>query len=443
MRKRKGRVMGIVLALTASACGNAASETTEAGTVSTSSQPPATTVAQSTTTVAAICDPEGVTVELTVLERSAPAAEAGKAALEAAYPGLTVEVTVFTTGSYLELAQQVVADTAIGRTPDVIETGLGLVTFVVDGLDAQPIDEGLLSATYDRRFLDVGTVDGTLYVVPWQASTPLWYYNKSLYAEAGLDPDAPPTTYEEFLSHARAIAEATDADAVHMPATLVGDWFFQNAVQAGGGTLIGPDGLAAFDTPEARAGLGAWSIPAEEGLHIDIPARDAIGLFAQGGIGIIGGSSSILGTLDGAIADAFEWGTFTHPTVEGVDPTWAIGGAGFAVLSTDPCEVTFSTELIREILRPEVVAEITKATGYMPVDEAALPLLEDFYAEHPEWDYLDEFRGPLVPWGGWRGERALEVNLLLQDAMLRLTKGEPLDTVVSETAAQVDSVLGG
>jgi multiple sugar transport system substrate-binding protein len=384
-----------------------------------------------------------VTIELTVLERSAPAAEAGKAALEEAYPGLTVDVTVFTTGSYLELAQTVVADAAVDRAPDVIETGLGLVTFVVDGLGAQPIDEALLSDTYERRFLEAGTVDGQVYVVPWQVSVPLWFYNKDLYTQAGLDPEVTPSTYEEFLTHARAIAEITGAESVHMPATLVGDWFFQNAVQAGGGTLIADDGTAAFDTEEGRLGLGVWSATVDEGLNIDVPALDALGLFVQGQIGLFAGSSSVVGNVAGGIADSFEWGTFIHPTADGVDPSWAIGGAGFSVLSTDPCEVTFSTALIREILSPEVVAEIGQATGYMPVDSAALPLLEDFYDENPEWDYAEDFDDPLVPWAGWRGERALEVNLVLQDAMVRLSKGEDLGTVVAETAAEVDALVGG
>lgn len=437
----------LTVAVVAAACGGEdAGDTVAEATSTTAGEEVATTTTTApvdTTEAAAACSPEDVTIELTVLERSAPAAEAGKAALEEAYPGLTVEVTVFTTGSYLELAQSVVADAAVDMAPDVIETGLGLVTFAVDGLGAQPIDDSLLSDTYDRRFLEAGTVDGQVYVVPWQVSVPLWFYNRDMYTEAGLDPEATPTTYEEFLEHARALADVTGAESVHMPATLVGDWFFQNAVQAGGGTLIAEDGTAAFDTEEGRAGLSAWSIPAEEGLNIDVPALDALGLFVQGQIGMFAGSSSVIGNVTEGIGDSFEWGTFIHPTVEGVDPSWAIGGAGFSVLSTDECEVIYSTELIREILSPAVVAEIGQATGYMPVDSAALPLLEEFYAENPQWDYADEFDDPLVPWAGWRGERALEVNLVLQDAMVRLSKGEDLDTVVSETASEVNSLIGG
>lgn len=449
---RKRTIVLLVVALVVAACGDGegSGDTVSGETTTTSNGGDETTTTEGVTTTEAVtttaageCDPGGTTVELAVLERSESAAEAGKAALEQAYPGLTVDVTIFTTGSYLELAQSVVADAAVDRAPDVMETGLGLVTFVVDGLDTQPIDETLLSDTYEMRYLEAGTVDGDVYVVPWQVSVPLWFYNKDMYSEAGLDPETPPVNYEEFLEHARALSGVTGGESVHMAATLVGDWFFQNAVQAGGGTLIADDGTAAFDTDEGRAGLSAWSNAVEEGLNIDVEALDALGLFVQGQIGMFAGSSSVLGNVSEGIGDSFEWGTFIHPTVEGVDPMWAIGGAGFSVLSTEECEQVYSTELIREILNPEVLAQIGQATGYTPVDTEALPLLEDFYTENPEWDYANGFDAPLVPWAGWRGERALEVNLVLQDAMVRLSKGEDLETVVSETASEANSLVGG
>lgn len=439
MRARKLAVT-LTVALAAVACSPDAGDTSTTTTIvdTTTTQAPTTT----TTIPVEACDPDGVVIDLRVLERSEPAANAGKAALEAEYEGLTVEVNVLTTGSYPELAQQAIADIAVDRGPDVIETGLGLVTFVTDGLAARPIDPSFLSETYETRFLEAGRVDGQIRVVPWQVSAPLWFYNKDLYEQAGLDPEAPPTSYAEVLEHARALAEVLDAESIHMPATLVGDWFFQNAVQAGGGTLIGPDGLPAFDTVEGRNGLALWNDAALEGLHIDIPALQALGLFVQGELGLFAGSSSVLANVTGGIGDAFEWGTFIHPVIDGVDPSWAIGGAGFSVLSEDECEAAFATELIREILNPEVIASIVMSTGYYPVDTAAMPLLEEFFGDNPQWNFAPGFDVPLVPWAGWRGERALEVNLVLQDAMLRLTKGEDLETVVSETAEEVATLVG-
>lgn len=433
----------VVLGLAAASCGDDDDGGESATSVVEETTTTAGDVSGSGTTeaAAASCDPEGRTITLTVLERTEATARAGEAALEEQYPGLEVDVTVFTAGSYNELAQTVVADKAAGQEPDVVETGLGNVTFAVDALDARALDPGLLSPTYDERYLAAGTVDEELYVVPWQASVPLWYYNKDLYAAAGLDPEAPPETLDQVLDHARAIAAATDAEPLLLPADRVGDWFFQNAVASGGGELIGADGTAAFDTPEGLDGLSLWSTAVAEGLRGQLGFADGLAAFLAGQVGIAAGSSSVLALTKDGVGDTFEWGVFVHPVAEGVDPTWAIGGAGFSVLSEDDCEAQYGTELIAAMLSPELIAEANQSTGYAPVDTAALELLEDFYAENPEWAFAQDFEGDLTTWGGWRGERSLEANLLLQEALQRLAAGEPVDVVVAETAEQVDAIV--
>jgi sn-glycerol 3-phosphate transport system substrate-binding protein len=42
------------------------------------------------------------------------------------------------------------------------------------------------------------TVGGKLNSVPWNNSTPLFYYNKDMFTAAGLDPEKPPTTWQEL-----------------------------------------------------------------------------------------------------------------------------------------------------------------------------------------------------------------------------------------------------
>jgi multiple sugar transport system substrate-binding protein len=56
--------------------------------------------------------------------------------------------------------------------------------------------------------LDEATVQelyGGLYYVPIGADVTMMIYNKELFEEAGLDPEAPPTTWDEFLTAAEAI----------------------------------------------------------------------------------------------------------------------------------------------------------------------------------------------------------------------------------------------
>src|SRR5438876_1198328 len=52
------------------------------------------------------------------------------------------------------------------------------------------------------------TVDGELYAIPYQNSTPLLYYNKEHFKEAGLNPDKPPQTWAELVDAAKKLTKA-------------------------------------------------------------------------------------------------------------------------------------------------------------------------------------------------------------------------------------------
>ena len=51
----------------------------------------------------------------------------------------------------------------------------------------------------------LGTYNGKEYGIPYWADLSVLWYNKTLFTQAGLDPNKPPTTYAEILSDAQAI----------------------------------------------------------------------------------------------------------------------------------------------------------------------------------------------------------------------------------------------
>lgn len=61
-----------------------------------------------------------------------------------------------------------------------------------------------LSKRIDEKYLGK-VLDGTYYV-PWNATTTMMIYNKDLFKEAGLDPEKPPKTTDEFLEDAKKIS---------------------------------------------------------------------------------------------------------------------------------------------------------------------------------------------------------------------------------------------
>ena len=55
-------------------------------------------------------------------------------------------------------------------------------------------------------------LEGNYYAIPGDFMSMALFYNKALFAEAGLDPEAPPTTWDEFLTYAQALTRDRDGD---------------------------------------------------------------------------------------------------------------------------------------------------------------------------------------------------------------------------------------
>ena len=52
------------------------------------------------------------------------------------------------------------------------------------------------------------TKDGKLYSMPYNSSTPIFYYNKDAFKKAGLAPDKPPKTWKDVEAYAKKILAA-------------------------------------------------------------------------------------------------------------------------------------------------------------------------------------------------------------------------------------------
>ena len=128
-----------------------------------------------------------------------------------------IAVTAVYTGSYDETKLKAQAAANAGKPPGLV---LMSANFVLDLKLAGDIVslEPLLKAenTTRLKFLDDfwpalwanATVDGELYAIPFQNSTPLLYYNKEHFKAAGLDPEKPPQTWAELVDAAKKLSTA-------------------------------------------------------------------------------------------------------------------------------------------------------------------------------------------------------------------------------------------
>jgi len=128
----------------------------------------------------------------------------------AANPGITIEITVLENAAFKE---QLNVNMQAGDPPDIFESWGGAVlwNFADNGLvrNIAPELEGEWKDTFSAQAaLNLFGRDGEYYGVPWTWGAVGMFYNKALFAEAGLDPEAPPATWAEFLTAVDALKAA-------------------------------------------------------------------------------------------------------------------------------------------------------------------------------------------------------------------------------------------
>ena len=94
--------------------------------------------------------------------------------------------------------------------PDVCQMYDVGTKFMYDSGAVIPVEDKFESTGYDKSSVmevisSYYTVDGKQYAMPFNVSTPMLYYNKDVFEAAGLDPETPPTTYDEVLEDAKKI----------------------------------------------------------------------------------------------------------------------------------------------------------------------------------------------------------------------------------------------
>jgi ABC-type glycerol-3-phosphate transport system substrate-binding protein len=98
---------------------------------------------------------------------------------------------------------------------------------------------------------------GKVFAVPTAAYSVGLVYNRELFTKAGLDPDKPPTTWDEVRQYAKQIAQKTgQAGYAQMTTNNTGGWMFTTQSYAFGGSIENEDGSqATFDDAPSKAAL--------------------------------------------------------------------------------------------------------------------------------------------------------------------------------------------
>ena len=128
----------------------------------------------------------------------------------AAHPG--IELKALYTGSYEETMTKYVAAYRARTAPSLVQVyEVGTQQMLSSGA-VIPVHEipGMVGESWDWAqyvipITNYYSTDGKLWSMPFNSSTAMLYYNKDLYAKAGLDPNKPPKTWAELEVHGKKL----------------------------------------------------------------------------------------------------------------------------------------------------------------------------------------------------------------------------------------------
>lgn len=302
---------------------------------------------------------------------------------------------------------------AAGSLPDVFTVPFTDAKTLLQNGQLMDVTDEIEALGYTDKFnpiiLDAVTGDdGRLFGFPRQAYAMGLHYNRDLFEAAGLDPDAPPTTWDEVRAAAKAIAEATGkAGFMEMTMNNTGGWQLVAASAARGGFIQ----ETAADGTVTSTINNPGTVAALEYLHDLRWEDDSLGSnflldwgsinqeFAAGNIGMYSSGSDVYTALVRDFGlDPDSYGLTVLPMEDGGQ---VLGGGDIAVVSPAIDDATKAAAVtwidwyyMQKLLDEEAAqkdAETLVASG-QAVGTPVLPVLDQAtYEQSREWiaDYIN------------------------------------------------------
>ncbi len=309
-----------------------------------------------------------------------------------------------------ELVNETLRAFATGNAPDIVSfdnpdfalfSSRGAMLDITDRVANSDI---IGKAEYFQGPLNSVTWDGKLFGVPKYTDTIGIFYNKDLFAKAGLT--EPPSTWEEVAEYAEKLTDpANSVYGVTFSARAgeEGTFQFLPIIQMSGGNAD------KVNTEGAAAVLDLWKKMIDNGWA----SRDVLSLGQWDSTGTFNSGNAAMAVsgpweIDRMVEDAdFDWGVALLPTItEGGDRSSALGGFNWGIMSTTqhPDEafrlleyyVSQEDRLFPEFGNLPARGDIVLPETGIEKKDAALKVFQEQlkYAQprgpHPEWQKISK-----------------------------------------------------
>ncbi|MVO98172.1 ABC transporter substrate-binding protein [Paenibacillus lutrae] len=365
------------------------------------------------------------------------------AGFEAAHPNIKIKSLGIPFNEYKD--QMLVASTG-GNTPDVLMANQGFTPAFASAGIAQPL-EPLLGSDVIADILPPSksgvTFGSQVIAMPWTPHPNALFWNKTLFRQAGLDPDKPPRTIDEMLEYAAAIAKLGKNEQGNpiygigettKTGAYTGQMLLRNTL-ARGGKFIDDQGKLSFDQgPALTDSLNDLrELAVNKITPVGAEIKDLRAMFGTGSLGMLVdgdfGRNNFRQTSGKGEAFDREWGVATIPA--------GVTGRSETVFTEHQLLISASTkhageaaEFVNYLVSKEAMILYHKLNGVMSsrISVASLPELNlDDYAKV----FNEQMKtASLLPTANPKFDQAMKEASNL--AVLAATTNEPIPALIDK-----------
>lgn len=345
--------------------------------------------------------------------------------------------------------------------PDIYQTSISEYAAFVEMGAYLPLDDIYdedLKAVIPKNLLAPYRYNGKLYGIPGNAATFSFWYNKEIFKKAGLDPNKPPTNWDELLEYAQQIVENTDAYGIglnlgrpeDMTQLLLGSLYYS----ATNTNFVDSTGRALFNSPEGIKAI-QFMVDLVNKYKVTQPNPEE---YTKGDLRLLFRDGKTAMTFDGPwimslLKEVSDFSTAeTCKFAIAAPPGSSIEGKEAMVSSTtDPWVISANTknpeiakDVLRELLTPKWQNEHNIAVNQNPFRKDVIDTYD--YENQWVWNVMSEdianrsiLFNPQVP----PGPTDAQIKQILNDYVLRALFGEmTVEEAMNKAADEVNKLHG-
>jgi len=228
--------------------------------------------------------------------------------------------------------------------------------------------------------------EGDYFQMPWKSNPVVIFYNKDLFAEAGLDPENPElSTYDDFLATSKTLVDSGVAPSAILPAPtseffqMQFDFYPLYAAESDGAQLV-EDGTATFADTAGYDAAEFWATMYADGLSGQEQYQGDS--FADGQAAM-----AIVGPWAVSVYEDVNWGSVPVPTKEGkpADEIYTFSDAKNIGLYSACDNQATAWDVLKFSTSEEQDGQLLEMTGQMPLRADLQGTYADYFEQNPAY----------------------------------------------------------